>query len=383
MSGLTEPELRRYSRHLTLPEIGSEGQARLKAARVLVIGAGGLGSPVGLYLAAAGVGRIGLVDFDEVDETNLQRQVLYGQRDVGRPKLEAARERLADVNPLIDIVLHAEKLTRDNALAILEDYDLVVDGSDNFPTRYLVNDACVLSGKPWVYGSIYRFEGQVAVFWGERGPCYRCLFPEPPPPGLVPSCAEGGVLGVLPGIIGSLQASEAMKLVLGLGTSLVGRLLVFDALTSEFRELTLEKSPDCPVCGEHPTQTELIDYEEFCGLEEEEVAVDADAPEFEISVDELKTWRDEGRTHVLIDVRTPQEYDIALIEGSTLIPLNELPERLGELDEDADIVVHCHHGPRSSSAVAYMRSNGFPKARNLSGGINMWSLRIDPTVRQY
>ncbi len=383
MSGLTEPELRRYSRHLTLPEIGSEGQARLKAARVLVIGAGGLGSPVGLYLVAAGVGRIGLVDFDEVDETNLQRQVLYGQRDVGRPKLEAARERLADTNPLIDIVLHAEKLTRDNALAILEDYDLVVDGSDNFPTRYLVNDACVLSGKPWVYGSIYRFEGQVAVFWGQRGPCYRCLFPEPPPPGLVPSCAEGGVLGVLPGIIGSLQASEAMKLVLGLGTSLVGRLLVFDALTSEFRELTLEKSPDCPVCGEHPTQTELIDYEEFCGLEEEEVTVDADAPEFEISVDELKAWRDEGRTHVLIDVRTPQEYDIALIEGSTLIPLNELPERLGELDADADIVVHCHHGPRSSSAVSYMRGNGFPKARNLSGGINMWSLRIDPTVRQY
>ncbi len=383
MTGLTAPEMARYRRHLSLPEIGTEGQERLKAARVLVIGAGGLGSPAGLYLAAGGVGRLGLVDFDAVDETNLQRQVLYGQSDVGRPKLEAARDRLTDVNPLIDLVLHEERLTSANAFDILGDYDVIVDGSDNFPTRYLVNDACVLADKPYVYGSIYRFEGQVSVFPGAGGPCYRCLFPEPPPPGLVPSCAEGGVLGVLPGVIGSLQASEAIKLVLGIGEALVGRLLVYDALSSDFRQLRLEKKPECPVCGDEPTQTELIDYERFCGLHDEEEAANMDSPDFEISVDELKTWRDEGRAHVLLDVRTEEEYDIALIEGSTLIPLNELPERLDELDTEADIVVHCHHGPRSSSAVSYMRSRGFTRARNLSGGINMWSLRIDPAVRQY
>jgi adenylyltransferase/sulfurtransferase len=388
MPTLTAPELARYRRHLVLPEIGAAGQERLKAARVLVIGAGGLGSPVSLYLAAAGVGRLGLVDFDVVDESNLQRQVLYGQSDVGRSKLSAAAARLADVNPLVELVLHEERLTAANAPAILGDYDVVVDGSDNFPTRYLVNDACVLSGKPCVHGSIYRFEGQVAVFWGGRGPCYRCLFPQPPEPGLVPSCAEAGVLGVLPGVIGSLQASEAIKLVLGVGRPLVGRLLAFDALETEFRELALARRADCPVCGDAPTVTELIDYARFCGVndpndEEERVEPDSGSPAFDISVDELKTWRDEGKPHVLVDVRTPEEHDIARIEGSTLIPLNELPERLDELDEGADIVVHCHHGPRSSSAVSYLRSRGFPRARNLSGGIDRWSLRIDPGVRQY
>lgn len=382
---LIASELKRYSRHLVLPEIGRGGQERLKAAKVLIVGAGGLGSPASLYLAAAGVGSLGLVDFDCVDETNLHRQILYGVSDVGRPKLVAARERLAEANPLIELVLHEERLTSANALGILEGYDLVVDGSDNFPTRYLVNDACVLTGKPNVYGSIFRFEGQVAVFWGARGPCYRCLFPEPPPPGLVPSCAEGGVLGVLPGVIGTLQASEAIKLILGLGEPLVGRLLVFDALQMEFRELTLAKSDDCPVCAEEPMQTELIDYEQFCGLDvqEDEVQADSGMPDFEMSVDELKQRMDEGRSCVVLDVRTPQEYQIARIDGSTLIPFDELPDRLDELDAGADLVVHCHHGPRSSHAVMYLRGNGFPKARNLTGGINAWSLRIDSSVPQY
>ena len=319
--GLSPAEIRRYSRHLVMPEVGDEGQRKLKRARVLLVGAGGLGSPAALYLAAAGVGRLGLVDFDDVDETNLHRQVLYGQADVGRPKLEAARERLADVNPLIDVVRHDARLTGANALEIFGGYDVVVDGSDNFPTRYLVNDACVLAGKPNVYGSIFRFEGQVAVFWGQRGPCYRCLFPEPPPPGLVPSCAEGGVLGVLPGIIGCLQANEAIKLVLGVGAPLIGRLVVVDALEMEFRELALAKSEDCPVCGDEPTLTELIDYEQFCGLDVEEEPVE---PDFEISVEELKSWRDEGREHVVLDVRTPPERMMASIDGSLHIPMNEL-----------------------------------------------------------
>ena len=363
-----------------MPEVGRAGQERLKGARVLIVGAGGLGSPAALYLAAAGLGRLGLVDFDTVDESNLHRQVLYGQSDIGRPKLEAARRRLADVNPLIELVLHEERLTSENALEIFAGYDVIVDGSDNFPTRYLVNDACVLTGKPNVFGSIFRFEGQVAVFWGARGPCYRCLFPEPPPPGLVPSCAEGGVLGVLPGIIGCLQANEAIKLVLGLGRSLVGRLIVFDALEMEFRELQLSKSDDCPVCGEQPTQTELVDYDHFCGLDTEESDMD---PDFDISVEELKRWRDQGHEHVLIDVRTPPEYQIAQIEGSDLVPLSELQQRLGELEPRADIVVHCHHGPRSSQAVMFLRSNGFSRARNLAGGINAWSQQVDPGVPRY
>lgn len=377
---LSAAEIKRYSRHMVMPEVGREGQEKLKAASVLLVGAGGLGSPVGLYLAAAGVGRLGLVDFDEVDETNLHRQVLYGQADIGRAKLDAALERLGDINPHIELVAHREKLTSDNAMEILEGYDLVVDGSDNFPTRYLVNDACVLTGKPNVYGSIFRFEGQVAVFWGAEGPCYRCLFPEPPPPGLVPSCAEGGVLGVLPGIIGSLQANEAIKLVLGVGESLVGRLVVFDALSMEFRELRLAKSEDCPVCGEDPSLRELIDYEQFCGLDDREEEVD---PDFEISVEELKRLMDEGRDPLVIDVRTPQEVQIARIDGTRHIPMNELPRRLEEIDTEGEVVVYCHHGTRSSQVVSFLRGNGFSRARNLTGGINAWSLVVDPSVPRY
>ena len=392
-SPLTSAEIRRYGRHLVIPEVGREGQERLKAARVLVVGAGGLGSPAALYLAAAGIGTLGLVDFDRVDESNLQRQILYGQEDVGRPKLETAVERLGEINPLISLVRHDDRLTSDNALDIVADYDIVVDGSDNFPTRYLVNDACVLAGKPDVYGAIHRFEGQVAVFWGAEGPCYRCLFPEPPPPGLVPSCAEAGVLGVLPGIIGSLQANEAIKLALGVGESLVGRLLVFDALGVEMRQLGLDKSDDCPVCGPRPTLTELIDYERFCGLgdsrgrdseaaepggEETEMEV-----EFDISAEELDEWRRSGREHRLVDVRTDQEIAIAKIEGAEHIPLAELPQRLDELDPEADLVVHCHHGPRSIQAVSFLRRKGFSRARNLAGGIDAWSAEIDPTVPQY
>jgi len=385
----TEPlsplELRRYSRHLVMPEVGKAGQERLKAAKVLLVGAGGLGSPASLYLAAAGVGRLGLVDFDVVEESNLQRQILYGQSDIGRPKLAAASDRLAEANPLIEIVAHQEKLTSNNALRLLEGYDLVIDGSDNFPTRYLVNDACVLAGKPDVYGSIFRFEGQVTVFWGTVGPCYRCLFPQPPPPGLVPSCAQGGVLGVLPGIIGCLQANEAIKLILGVGETLVGRLSLFDALAMEFRELTLEKNDDCPVCSPEPAQTKLIDYQELCGLAAagDEVEDDFQMPNFEMTVDELKQWRDQGKRHVLVDVRTPPEYQIARIDGSVLVPLNELQQRLDELDPEVDLVVHCHHGPRSSQAVTFLRGNGFTRARNLTGGINAWSLEIAPDVPRY
>jgi len=376
---LAEAELRRYSRHLVMPEVGREGQQRLKAARVLVVGAGGLGSPVALYLAAAGVGTLGLVDFDRVDESNLQRQVLFGQSDVGRPKLEAAAERLHEVNPLIEIRQHPVRLDSTNAPEIVGFYDLVIDGSDNFPTRYLVNDACVLAGKPDVFGSIFRFEGQVAVFWGDRGPCYRCLFPEPPPPGLVPSCAEGGVLGVLPGIIGSLQASEAIKLILGVGKPAIGRLLVFDALEMEFRQLQLSKSDDCPACGPEPSQTGLIDYEQFCGI----TPAVGEPAAFEISVGELKGWLEEGRQCVILDVRTPREYEIGRIDGAKLVPLHELPHRLEELDPAVDLVVHCHHGPRSSQAVMFLRGNGFDRARNLTGGIDAWSQIVDPSVPRY
>jgi adenylyltransferase/sulfurtransferase len=399
---LAAEEVRRYARHLIMPEVGLDGQRRLKAARVLVVGTGGLGSPVGLYLAAAGVGTLGLVDFDRVDESNLQRQVLFGQSDLGRPKVEAAAERLAGVNPHIRIVPHPVEIDSRNALDLLAGYDLVVDGTDNFPTRYLVNDACVLTGKPDVYGSIFRFEGQVSVFWGARGPCYRCLFPEPPPPGLVPSCAEGGVLGVLPGIVGALQANEAIKLILGAGDSLVGRLVLFDALKLDFRELKLRKSPDCPVCAEHPTQTGLIDYEQFCGLGHPEAGEGAGAAEggaggagetaaggggagvpFDIPVGELARWRDERRELTLLDVRNPHEYALCRIEGSTLIPLPELADRLDELDPRATVVVHCHAGGRSAQAVAFLRRRGFPRAINLAGGIEAWSLEIDPSVPRY
>ncbi len=374
-------EIRRYGRHLTMPEVGVEGQERLKEARMLLVGAGGLGSPVGLYLAAAGVGTLGLVDFDRVEETNLQRQVLYGQSDLGRPKIAAAVERLADVNPHVELVSHETRLDSSNALEILADYDLVIDGSDNFPTRYLVNDACVLAGKPDVYGSIFRFEGQVSVFWGARGPCYRCLFPEPPPPGLVPSCAEGGVLGVLPGVIGALQANEAIKLAIGIGEPLVGRLLLFDALKLEFRELALPKSPDCPVCSERPTLTSLIDYERFCGLSP--AAAEPLPPGFEMAPAELEAALAAGESPLLVDVRTPVEHQISRLERSLLVPLPELPRRLSELDPAAEIVVYCHHGNRSANAVAFLRRQGFARARNLTGGIDAWSLTVDPSVPRY
>ena len=378
-------EIRRYSRHLIMPEVGTTGQRKLKAARVLTIGAGGLGSPLGLYLAAAGVDTLGLVDFDVVDESNLHRQVLFGRASVGRPKIEAAAERLRDLNPHIKIVPHETRLDSSNALDLFKDYDVIVDGTDNFPTRYLVNDACVLTGKPNVYGSIFRFEGQVSIFWGARGPCYRCLFPEPPPPGLVPSCAEGGVLGVLPGIIGSLQANEVIKLIVGVGEPLIGRLVLFDALKMRFRELKLHKDPRCPICSEHPTQHELIDYEQFCGIGPEET-VEAG---WEISVEELKqrldelAGGDEGRPITLLDVRNPQEWEIASLPGAKLIPLHELQDRLGELDTAATLAVFCHHGPRSMRAVHLLRQMGFARAVNVAGGIDAWSRRVDPSVPEY
>jgi len=377
---LSPAEIRHYSRHLIMPEVGTTGQRKLKAAKVLTIGAGGLGSPLGLYLAAAGVGTLGIVDFDVVDESNLHRQVLFGRSSVGRPKIQAAAERLRDVNPHIKIVPHETRLDSGNALDLFKDYDIIVDGTDNFPTRYLVNDACVLLGKPNVYGSIFRFEGQVSIFWGARGPCYRCLFPEPPPPGLVPSCAEGGVLGVLPGIIGSLQANEVIKLIVGAGDPLIGRLVLFDALKMRFRELKLHKDPRCPVCSEHPTQRELIDYEQFCGIGPADTTIE---PGFDISVEELKQRLDAGRPLTILDVRNPQEFEIARIPGAVLIPLHELQDRLGELDTASTLVVHCHHGPRSTQAVRFLRQMGFSRAVNLAGGIDAWSLVVDPSVPQY
>jgi adenylyltransferase/sulfurtransferase len=383
---LSPQEILRYSRHLIMPEVGMEGQLKLKAAKVLLIGTGGLGAPLGLYLAAAGVGRIGLVDFDKVDFTNLQRQVTFSTADVGRPKLEAARERLEGLNPDIAIVTHEAKLTSENALQILRDYDIVVDGTDNFPTRYLVNDACVLLGKPNVYGSIFRFEGQATVFALPDGPCYRCLYPEPPPPGLVPSCAEGGVLGVLPGIVGSIQANETIKLILGAGDVLKGRLLVFDALKMRFRELKLRSNPDCPVCGTHPTLTRLIDYYEFCGVRGspdsgQQAPASVQVPEIEAR--ELKRWLDRGDDVFILDVREPHEYQICRIEGSTLIPLGDLPRRAHELDSARTIVAHCRLGQRSAQAVDFLRQAGFRKVWNMKGGIIAWSDQVDPSVPKY
>lgn len=381
LPALEPAELRRYHRHLILPEVSLAGQQRLKAAKVLLIGAGGLGSPLGLYLAAAGIGTLGLVEFDTVDESNLHRQVLYGSRDVGRPKLAAAIERLREVNPHTRFVAHDTRFRSENALELIQDYDVVVDGTDNFPTRYLVNDACVLAGKPNVYGSIFRFEGQVAVFWGTHGPCYRCLFPEPPPPGLVPSCAEGGVLGVLPGVIGSLQANEVIKLIVGIGESAIGRLLLFDALGLKFRELKLKKDPACPVCSAHPTQTSLIDYDAFCGLSVEEPQDDGELL-FEMTVQELHRWREQGRDFVLLDVRNPPEWSLCRIDGATLIPLPELPRRFGEIDSNALVVAHCHHGMRSAQAVHFLRAQGY-RAINLAGGIDAWSVAVDAGVPRY
>ena len=380
-TSLTNEEILRYSRHLIMPEVGMDGQLKLKNAKVLLIGTGGLGAPLGLYLTAAGVGKIGLVDFDVVDFTNLQRQVTFGSSDVGKPKTEAARARLSNLNPDVEIATYETKLTSENALELFKDYDIIVDGTDNFPTRYLVNDACLLLGKPNVYGSIFRFEGQVTVFGMPDGPCYRCLYPEPPPPGLVPSCAEGGVLGVLPGIIGSLQAMETIKLILGRGDSLVGRLLLFDALALKFRELKLRKNANCPMCSGNRTIHKLIDYNEFCGMRgEEEPEVDLHVPE--MTPRELKARLDNGDDLFILDVREPHEYQICNLKGH-LIPLGELPRRVHELDSSHEIVAHCRSGKRSAEAVDFLRKAGFRKIHNLRGGILSWSTEVDPTVPRY
>jgi len=381
-SELSNDEILRYSRHLIMPEVGLEGQLKLKKAKVLCIGAGGLGSPLTLYLAAAGVGRLGIVDFDVVDFTNLQRQVIHRTADVGKPKLASAQAAIHGINPNVEVVGYETRLTSQNALHIFEGYDIIVDGTDNFPTRYLVNDACALLGKPNVYGSIFRFDGQASVFYAREGPCYRCLYPEPPPPGLVPSCAEGGVLGVLPGIVGCIQAMEAIKLIVARGQPLIGRLVLFDALSMKFRELKLRKDPECPVCGTHPTITRLIDYEQFCGIRgEEHPAVMTGIPE--ITPREVKKMMDAKQPFALIDVREPHEFQICRIPGSRLIPLGEVPKRMHELDSAQEIVVHCRSGQRSASAVELLMKAGFRKVHNLKGGILAWSDQVDPSVPKY
>jgi adenylyltransferase/sulfurtransferase len=380
LSALSHEELLRYSRHLPLPDVGLEGQSKLRAARVLLVGAGGLGSPAALYLAAAGVGTLGIVDFDLVDRSNLQRQILHGTSDIGRAKTDSARARLLDINPHVQVETFGETLTSANALEILAKFDIVVDGSDNFPTRYLVNDACVLLGKPDVYGAVFRFDGQVAVFSAKQGPCYRCLYSEPPPPDLVPSCADGGVLGVLPGIIGSLQALEAIKLIIGFGQSLIGRLLLFDGRRMQFRELALEQDPACPVCGEHPTVTELIDYEAFCGMRG---AGNQRRDGVEISAQDLSRERGRKPDLVLLDVREPREAEIARIEGARYIPLRELPGRLAELPGHGEIVTLCHHGQRSLKAREILVGAGFANVRSLAGGIDAWAREVDPDVPRY
>jgi molybdopterin/thiamine biosynthesis adenylyltransferase/rhodanese-related sulfurtransferase/molybdopterin converting factor small subunit len=379
---LSREEIQRYSRHLIMPEVTMEGQKKLKAGSVLMIGAGGLGSPLGLYLAAAGVGRLGIVDFDVVDVTNLQRQILHGTADVGRPKLESAKRRLNDLNPHTQIRTYETALTSENALEIFADYDVIVDGTDNFPTRYLVNDACVLLGKPNVYGSIFRFEGQASVFHAAQGPCYRCLYPEPPPPGLVPSCAEGGVLGILPGIIGVIQATETVKLLLGVGRSLVGRLLLFDALEMTFRELRLRKNPDCPICGPNATIRELIDYQEFCGVGPRPAGEEDDAA-WSISPTALKKRIDAGDAVTIIDVREPHEYQINRIPGSKLIPLGAIPERMHEISAADDVVLHCKAGLRSAKALSILRQAGYTRVRNLTGGIDAWADEVDTSLPRY
>src|SRR5437016_5388644 len=378
---LSKEEILRYSRHLIMPEVGMEGQQKLKAARVLCIGTGGLGSPLALYLAAAGVGTLGLVDFDVVDFTNLQRQILHFTSDVGRSKLESAKEKIAAINPFVTVRTFETRLTSQNALEIFAGFDIIVDGTDNFPTRFLVNDACVFTGKPNVYGSIFRFEGQASVFAAKDGPCYRCLYPEPPPPGMVPSCAEGGVLGILPGLVGLIQATEAIKLILGTGEPLIGRLLLVDALAMRFRELRLRKNPDCVVCGKNPSVTKLIDYEEFCGLRGQEAPVSTTGVP-EISVEELKRRLDAKDDLFILDVREPHEYQICNLNGH-LIPLNDLPKRVNELDPSKDMVVHCRSGGRSAKAVEFLRQAGFTKAKNLTGGVLAWADKIDPKMPKY
>jgi sulfur-carrier protein adenylyltransferase/sulfurtransferase len=376
---LNKDEILRYSRHIIIPEVGMEGQLKLKQAKVLLIGAGGLGAPLGLYLAAAGVGRIGLVDFDVVDFTNLQRQVIHFTSDVGKKKLDSAANKMREINPFVQVDKHEVALSSENALEIFKDYDIVVDGTDNFPTRYLVNDACVLLKKPNVYGSIFRFEGQATVFAYEGGPCYRCLYPEPPPPGLVPSCAEGGVLGILPGTVGLIQATETVKLILGIGQPLVGRLVLYDALNMKFRELKLRRNPECPVCGDHPTITKLIDYHQFCGVPRQQEPAKAEG---DIDPVEVKAKIDRGDKFQLIDVREPHEFQIGRIPTSKLIPLGELPKRLNEIDKSVEIVAHCKSGARSAKAVDLLKQNGF-QARNMKGGILAWSDKVDSSVPKY
>jgi len=383
MSTLSNEEIARYSRHLIMPEVGMAGQEKLKAASILLIGAGGLGSPLAMYLSAAGVGKLGLVDFDVVDHSNLHRQVIHSTTSVGMPKVESAKRRIAEINPNVEVVTYMHPINRDNVLGILKDYDLVIDGTDNFPTRYLVNDAAVMLGKANIYGSIFRFDGQVTVFDPKRGgPCYRCLYPEPPPPGMVPSCAEGGVLGVLPGTVGLLQATEAIKLIIGNGRSLLGRLLLFNALDMTFRELKVRRDPACPLCGEHPTITELIDYEQFCGMgrgNEEQF----DAAGAEIDAITLKEWMDAKKKFVLIDVREPQEFEIASIPGARLIPLSQIAARVSELDSADEIVLQCHHGSRSARAQAALAKFGFKKTYNLAGGIDAWATDVEPGMPRY
>jgi molybdopterin/thiamine biosynthesis adenylyltransferase/rhodanese-related sulfurtransferase len=383
-TSLSPQEIARYSRHLIMPEVAVEGQKRLKAARVLLIGAGGLGSPLGLYLTAAGIGRIGIVDFDVVDFSNLQRQVLHGTPDVGRPKLHSARDRLQAINPEVQIDLYETRLSSANAMSIFEPYDIVVDGTDNFPTRYLVNDACVLLKKPNVYGSIFRFDGQASVFAPPQGPCYRCLYPEPPPPGEVPSCAEGGVLGILPGLIGCIQATETVKLLLGKGSPLIGRLLLYDALEMRFQEFKVRRNPICPMCGDKPSIRELIDYDQFCGIRGEETpVVPATNTTGNIDVDELKRRLDQREPLFILDVRNPEEYQICQLAGSTLIPLPELPARFKELDREREIIVHCKSGMRSLKAQHFLQQQGFKRVTNLKGGILAWADRIDRSMPKY
>jgi adenylyltransferase/sulfurtransferase len=369
-----------------MPEVGMEGQRKLNSASILLIGAGGLGSPLGMYLAAAGVGRLGLVDFDVVDLTNLQRQVVHGTKDVGRPKLESAAERIHDINPNVKLTTYETRLTSDNAMEMMKDYDIVIDGTDNFPTRYLTNDACVFLGKPNIYGSIFRFEGQTTVFLPQKfngvepGPCYRCLYPEPPPPGMVPSCAEGGVLGVLPGVIGLIQATEAVKLLMGVGTPLVGRLLTYNALEMKFRELKLRRDPQCSVCGDNPTITKLIDYEAFCGIRGEEAEVET---QFDVTATELKKMLGEGRKYFLLDVREPWETQINRLDDAHNIPLSQLPQRMNELDSADEIIAYCKVGQRSAYAAQFLHQIGFTKVRNLRGGINAWAREVEPTMPRY
>ena len=377
-------EIARYSRHLIMPEVTLDGQKRIKAAGVLCIGTGGLGSPIALYLAAAGIGRMGLVDYDIVDFSNLQRQILHGTEDVGRKKLNSARDRIKAINPNVQVDLHDMMFRSENAMQLVQDYDIVIDGTDNFPTRYLSNDVCVLTKKPNIYGSIFRFDGQCTVFAPHLGgPCYRCMFPEPPPPGMVPSCAEGGVLGVLPGMIGVMQAIEAIKLIIGIGDSLIGRLVSFDALKLRFKEFKIRKDPGCPICGDHPTIHELIDYDQFCGIPQAdaEAAKELEVPT--ITATELKTKIDRKEKFVLVDVREPFEYDISRIPGSKLIPLGELPARLSELDSADDIVLHCKVGGRSAKALRILQEAGFRKLNNLQGGITAWSDEVDPSTPKY